>query len=71
MWSGMQGQETTAVAVVGSFPFQNRPVHNKQLITDHSKQTTFATDLFITDPFITDNLHDGSVMNGSISTSLL
>jgi len=33
---------------------QNRPVHNRPLITDHSKQTTFITDPFITDLFITD-----------------
>jgi len=25
-------------------PIQNRPVHNRPLKTDHSKQTTFITD---------------------------
>jgi len=39
-------------------PFQNRPVHNRPLTTEHSKQTTFVTDLFITDPFITDHVHN-------------
>jgi len=34
------------------------PVHNRPLITDHSKQTTLTKD-----PFITDNFHNGSVMN--------
>jgi len=32
-------------------PIQNRPVHNRPLITGHSKQTTFITDLSKTDHF--------------------
>jgi len=39
-------------------PIQNRPVHNRPLITDHSKQTTFITDPFITDLFKTDHFHN-------------
>ena len=39
-------------------PFQNRPFHIRPITTDHSKQTTFITDLLITDPFITDRVHN-------------
>ena len=57
---------------------QNRPVHNRPLITDHSKQTTsitdpfiidpskqttFITDPFITDPFVTDHVDNGPLLN--------
>jgi len=38
-------------------PIQNKPVHNRQLIAGHSKQTTFITDLFKTDLFKTDHFH--------------
>jgi len=39
-------------------PIQNRPVHNRPLITDHSKQTTF-----ITDPFTIDQGDNGPLLN--------
>jgi len=39
-------------------PFQNRPVHIRPITTDHSKQTTFVTDLLITDLFITYRVHN-------------
>jgi len=39
-------------------PIRNRPVHNRPLITDHSKQTTFITDPFTTDLFKTDHFHN-------------
>jgi len=40
------------------FPFKNRPVYNRPLITDHSKQTAFITDLFLVDPFINNDIHN-------------
>jgi len=40
------------------FPFKNRPGYNTPLITDHSKQTAFITDLFLADPFINDDTHN-------------
>jgi len=59
------GKEATVPVykVLARVPFQNRPIHNRPLTTDHSKQTTFVTDLFITDlfitdPFITDHVHN-------------
>ena len=42
---------------------QNRPVHNRALITDHSKQTTFTTEPFITEPFVTDHVDNGPLLN--------
>jgi len=42
----------------GMVPIQNRPVRNRPVITDHSKQTTFITDPFITDLFNTDHFHN-------------
>ena len=44
-------------------PIQNRPVHNRPPITDHSKQTMFITDPFITDPFVTDHVDNGPLLN--------
>ena len=44
--------------VIFSVPIQNRPVHNRPFITDHSKQTTFTTDPFITDLLKTDHFHN-------------
>jgi len=34
------------------------PFKTDLFITDHSKQTTFVTDLFKTGPFITDHVHN-------------
>ena len=42
---------------------QNGPVHNRPLITDHSKQTTFITEPFITEPFVTDHVDNGPLLN--------
>jgi len=53
-------------SLVYSVSVQNRPVHTRLLITDHSKQTAFVTDLFTTDPLITRPHYNRPVRNRSV-----